>query len=147
MIFQNNTATCSKKLVEHIQTNNKVIAFFFITTKETSRQSTIYDCNNNSKAPFLLHLSSRTRIIFIIVVILSVDLTTHQWAPCSWCPEPCFSAQWPPHKPPGRCLSSATPRGSGVPSPYALPLEYTPTTEWDTGLELGRDKDLRVYSY
>lgn len=53
---------------------------------------------------------------------------THQWAPCSWYPGPCFGERWPQHTPPCRCRSSVTPPGWGDLSPSARQPGYKPTT-------------------
>ena len=58
-----------------------------------------------------------------------VFIITHLWAPCSWCPGPCFSERSPLHIPPCRCLSSVTPPGWEGLSPYGQQPGYTLTTD------------------
>lgn len=54
---------------------------------------------------------------------------THQWAPCSWYPGPCFGERWPQHTPPCHCRSSVTPPGWGDPFPSARQPGCKPTTD------------------
>lgn len=58
-----------------------------------------------------------------------VFISTHQWAPCSWCRGPYFWERWPQHTPPCRCLSSVTQPGWEDLSPYAQQPGYTLTTD------------------